>query len=84
MLKLYADFMKAQQTGNSKEAGAALPEVHATSAGLKALVTELAANGIEVARKCCGGHGFSQFSGLPRLYEGIYFSIFLALELSIV
>lgn len=25
------------------------------------------ADGIEAARKMCGGHGFSQFSGLPEL-----------------
>eukprot|EP00048_Salpingoeca_helianthica_P007565 m.112115 g.112115 ORF g.112115 m.112115 type:complete len:674 (+) comp14366_c5_seq1:2732-4753(+) len=43
-----------------------LPEVHATSAGLKALVTLVTADGIEQCRKLCGGHGYSQFSGLPE------------------
>ena len=45
-----------------------LPEVHATSAGLKSMTTTVTADGIEEARRACGGHGFSQFSGLPYLY----------------
>lgn len=28
------------------------------------------ADGIEAARKMCGGHGYSQFSGLPDLSSG--------------
>jgi len=44
-----------------------LPELHATSAGLKALTTELAAEGAEYLRRYCGGHGFHKFSGLPDL-----------------
>eukprot|EP00903_Cladosiphon_okamuranus_P010404 g9842.t1 len=48
----------------------ALPDLHATSAGLKALVTQSVADGIEAARKMCGGHGYSQFSGLPDLSSG--------------
>eukprot|EP00752_Nemacystus_decipiens_P008875 g7920.t1 len=47
-----------------------LPDLHATSAGLKALVTQSVADGIEAARKMCGGHGYSQFSGLPDLSSG--------------
>lgn len=31
------------------------------SAGLKALVTELAANGIERCRLSCGGHGYHHY-----------------------
>ena len=45
----------------------ALPEVHAASAGLKSFCSTLAADGMEDARKCCGGHGYSKFSGLPEL-----------------
>eukprot|EP00300_Choanocystis_sp_HF-7_P036644 c52510_g1_i1.p1 GENE.c52510_g1_i1~~c52510_g1_i1.p1 ORF type:complete len:724 (+),score=107.53 c52510_g1_i1:88-2172(+) len=44
-----------------------LPEVHATSSGLKAMCTVVTADGIEDARRACGGHGFSAFSGLPYL-----------------
>ena len=45
----------------------ALPEVHAASAGLKSFCSTLAADGMEDARKCCGGHGYSHFSGLPDM-----------------
>ncbi|KAJ1109996.1 hypothetical protein NDU88_007351 [Pleurodeles waltl] len=45
-----------------------LPELHAIAAGLKALLTEYCAAGIEVCRKACGGHGYSLLSGLPSLY----------------
>lgn len=44
-----------------------LPELHASSAGLKALTTELAADGAEHLRRYCGGHGFHKFSALPDL-----------------
>lgn len=42
--------------------------MHATSAGLKAFTSWAAAEGIEEARKCCGGHGYSMSSGLPSLF----------------
>jgi acyl-CoA oxidase len=46
-----------------------LAETHATSAGLKSFVTQVTADGIEECRRCCGGHGYSRFSGLPDLFE---------------
>lgn len=45
-----------------------LPELHASSSGLKAVCTEIAADGIEACRRACGGHGYSVLSGLPTLY----------------
>ncbi|KAK2077143.1 hypothetical protein QBZ16_004777 [Prototheca wickerhamii] len=45
-----------------------LPELHALSSGLKAACTEQTANGIETCRRTCGGHGYSQLSGLPNLF----------------
>eukprot|EP00879_Flechtneria_rotunda_P021197 GHRR01022330.1.p1 GENE.GHRR01022330.1~~GHRR01022330.1.p1 ORF type:complete len:634 (+),score=214.56 GHRR01022330.1:589-2490(+) len=45
-----------------------LPELHALSSGLKAACTAITADGIETARRTCGGHGYSQLSGLPRLF----------------
>ena len=45
-----------------------LKEVHVNSSGLKALTTGITSDGIEVCRKCCGGHGYSRFSGLIDLY----------------
>jgi len=45
-----------------------LPELHATCAGLKAVATQTALDGIERCRRACGGHGFSNLSALPTLY----------------
>jgi len=45
-----------------------LAEVHAASAGLKAITTETTSQGIEICRKSCGGHGYSLFSGIPEMY----------------
>ena len=45
-----------------------LAEMHATTSGLKALVTTLGVHDIEVARRSMGGHGYSAFAGLGRLY----------------
>lgn len=46
-----------------------LAEVHAFSSGLKSYTTTLTAEGIEEARRLCGGHGYSMFSGLPLLFS---------------
>uniref|UniRef100_F1KYT0 Peroxisomal acyl-coenzyme A oxidase 1 n=1 Tax=Ascaris suum TaxID=6253 RepID=F1KYT0_ASCSU len=43
-----------------------LPELHALSSGLKAVVTHQVAIGIEQCRMACGGHGYSDASGLPQ------------------
>ena len=45
-----------------------LKDVHVNSSGLKALTTAVTSDAIEVCRKCCGGHGYSRFSGLIDLY----------------
>ncbi|KAG6876143.1 hypothetical protein C0992_000694 [Termitomyces sp. T32_za158] len=45
-----------------------LAEMHATTSGLKVLATTVAVQDVEVARRAMGGHGFSAFSGLGRLY----------------
>uniref|UniRef100_A0A6S8AL55 acyl-CoA oxidase n=1 Tax=Aplanochytrium stocchinoi TaxID=215587 RepID=A0A6S8AL55_9STRA len=44
-----------------------LPEMHATSAGLKALCTFEGASGLEECRKCCGGHGVLLASGVSQM-----------------
>ncbi|XP_029774619.1 peroxisomal acyl-coenzyme A oxidase 2 isoform X2 [Suricata suricatta] len=44
-----------------------LPELHALSAGIKALVSDLCSLGTELCRRACGGHGYSKLSGLPSL-----------------
>ncbi|XP_067854919.1 peroxisomal acyl-coenzyme A oxidase 2-like isoform X2 [Heptranchias perlo] len=48
-----------------------LPELHALSAGLKALLSEICSAGVEVCRRACGGHGYSMLSGLPSLYTRV-------------
>jgi len=45
----------------------ALPEIAATSGGLKSLCTYLAWEGIEDLRKCCGGNGYLMSSGVAPL-----------------
>ncbi|KAJ3386866.1 hypothetical protein HDU84_001248 [Entophlyctis sp. JEL0112] len=61
MLRIYVKMMQGMNEGNLD----LLPEVHAASSGLKSLTTTIAAAGIEEARRACGGHGYSLFSGLP-------------------
>lgn len=45
-----------------------LAEMHATTSGLKVLVSTSCAQDIETARRALGGHGYSAYSGLGRLY----------------
>lgn len=45
-----------------------LADLHATSCGLKSLASTIAAEGLEVARRACGGHGYSSFSGIGPYY----------------
>ncbi|PQE17670.1 acyl- oxidase protein [Rutstroemia sp. NJR-2017a BVV2] len=45
-----------------------LADLHATSCGLKALGSTTAAEGLEVCRRACGGHGYSSFSGIGSWY----------------
>jgi len=64
MLQVFDNMQKGMESGDLT----ALPEVHATSSGLKSLTTRLAADGIEECRKACGGHGYLLSSGLPTLF----------------
>lgn len=45
-----------------------LADLHATSCGLKALSSTTAAEGLEVCRRACGGHGYSSFAGIGQWY----------------
>lgn len=45
-----------------------LADLHATSCGLKALGSTTAAEGLEVCRRACGGHGYSSFGGIGSWY----------------
>ncbi|KFU89148.1 Peroxisomal acyl-coenzyme A oxidase 2, partial [Chaetura pelagica] len=48
-----------------------LPELHASSSGFKALITQHCTSGVEICLRACGGHGYSLLSGLPSLYTKI-------------
>ncbi|XP_037035975.1 probable peroxisomal acyl-coenzyme A oxidase 1 [Bradysia coprophila] len=45
-----------------------LPELHAISCCLKAVITQDASNGVEQLRMACGGHGYMEASNLPCTY----------------
>uniref|UniRef100_M4C1G4 Acyl-coenzyme A oxidase n=1 Tax=Hyaloperonospora arabidopsidis (strain Emoy2) TaxID=559515 RepID=M4C1G4_HYAAE len=51
--------------------GAKLAELHNVSSGLKAWISNKVGEGIEVCRRLCGGHGFSQSSNLGHLFAEI-------------
>ena len=62
-----------------------LADMHATTSGLKSLVSSMTILDIEVARRCMGGHGYSAFSGLGRVYaeylpSATYAPFFTSLE----
>nr|XP_054360633.1 peroxisomal acyl-coenzyme A oxidase 2 isoform X3 [Mirounga angustirostris] len=48
-----------------------LPELHALSAGIKAMTSDLCLQGTELCRQACGGHGYSKLSGLPSLVSRV-------------
>lgn len=74
--KLMTDMYEScQNTLNSAEgeegyaeALAAMADLHATSCGLKSLASTTALDGLEAARRACGGHGYSSFSGIGPFY----------------
>ncbi|KAG8221682.1 acyl-CoA dehydrogenase/oxidase C-terminal [Butyriboletus roseoflavus] len=45
-----------------------LAEIHAMLCGLKVLVSTETISGLENARRALGGHGYSMFAGIGRLY----------------
>lgn len=45
-----------------------LAELHAISCALKAFGSTTAAEGLEVCRRACGGHGYSSFAGIGSWY----------------
>lgn len=45
-----------------------LAEMHATTSGLKVYVSSNGVQDLEIARRAMGGHGYSAFAGLGRLY----------------
>ncbi|KAJ2441048.1 hypothetical protein GGF42_007425, partial [Coemansia sp. RSA 2424] len=64
----YQRAMRAMDAGDF----APLKELHATACGLKRWTSDVAVAGIDTCRHVCGGHGFSQFSGLNEFYANAY------------
>ncbi|KAI9500873.1 hypothetical protein GGI25_005019 [Coemansia spiralis] len=67
-LKHYQECMAELNSGNF----ASLKELHATACGLKRWTSDVAIYGIDTCRHVCGGHGFSQFSGLNEFFGNSY------------
>ena len=61
--KAYNKLLNDQKSGNHDK----LPSLHALTAALKAYSTQVVCDGAEDARKCCGGFGFSDMSGMPQI-----------------
>lgn len=61
---LYTDVMKEIKVGNFNN----LPELHAITCGLKAILTSDVVKGVEILRLACGGHGYADYSNMPSLY----------------
>lgn len=70
MREMYSEYSTAVYGGDTSSSSAVdtlLPRLHMESAGLKALVTSLVADGMEACRKACGGHGFLSNAGFADL-----------------
>ncbi|KAE9086571.1 Peroxisomal acyl-coenzyme A oxidase 1 [Phytophthora fragariae] len=70
VLKMHDTALKSITSGSSGF-GAKLAELHAVSSGLKAWISDKATEGVEICRRLCGGHGFSQSSNLGHLFAEI-------------
>ena len=78
LLPLLATMYALHFTGNAMiglhkasrdaESDQKLADLHATSCGLKALASTLAAEGLETCRRVCGGQGYSSFCGIGSWY----------------
>ncbi|KAJ2715297.1 hypothetical protein H4R19_001280 [Coemansia spiralis] len=66
--KHYTECMAELNRGNFGP----LKELHATACGLKRWTSDVAIRGIDTCRHACGGHGFSDFSGLNEFYTNQY------------
>ena len=48
-----------------------LKDCHILLSSLKSLMTGVALEDTKILRECCGGHGYSHFSGIPAQIEWI-------------
>ena len=66
MRRMYFEFVKRSQS--SKKDFDALPELHATSSGLKAFCSWKTKDAIESCRLTCGGHGYLANAGFGTTF----------------
>ncbi|EGD76132.1 hypothetical protein PTSG_00839 [Salpingoeca rosetta] len=66
--RILSDLYHRLQASLSSNDLSLLSYTHGTTSGLKAYCSTITSEGIEACRRCCGGHGYSKFSGLPDLY----------------
>lgn len=64
LLKSFEAFSRQLASGDMTM----LPEMHAITSGLKVLCTATTMDDIESARRSMGGHGYSAFAGVGKLY----------------
>lgn len=64
---IYRKMLTDLRNGDSDSFLKPLADVHNTSCGLKAFCTWWGAEALEACRRCMGGHGYSQYSTIPRL-----------------
>lgn len=66
MIKLFQTMMdKIERKNDFKH----LKEFHSLGSCLKAHYTDRTLEYLKIIRECCGGHGFSQYSGIPIIIE---------------
>jgi len=65
MRRIYFEYEKQSRT---KQDFSALPELHATSSGLKAYCSWATKDAIELCRLCCGGQGFMALAGFGTTF----------------
>jgi len=83
MIKLYNENQKRMSAGDAGKVADStrhpgpeelnpgtdlLADLHSTSCALKSYGSTVAAEGLEVCRRACGGHGYSSFSGIGSWY----------------
>mmetsp|Transcript_4033 Transcript_4033/g.9722 ORF Transcript_4033/g.9722 Transcript_4033/m.9722 type:complete len:723 (-) Transcript_4033:865-3033(-) len=61
-------YFKYEKTSRTNGDFSALPELHATSSGLKAYCSWATKDAIELCRLCCGGHGFMTSAGFATTF----------------
>jgi len=65
---MMAGYYKNQKAAADNGDYSLLADLHAKSCALKALASFVTADGLEVSRRACGGHGYSSFGGIGEAY----------------